>query len=62
MHYNKVVVVAIVGMFAMIVALVAGILTCLAGGSYVGAVQSGGMSFGAAMTLGLMVASALGAL
>jgi hypothetical protein len=55
-------VLAIVALLATIVALVAGILARLAGGSYIEAVQGGGAAFAGCVTLGLMVATTLGAL
>ncbi|GAB3210939.1 hypothetical protein [Nocardia tengchongensis] len=61
MHY-KGFVVAIVALSAIIVALSAGILARIAGGTYVKAVQSGAVSFAGAMTLGLAVVTALGGL
>jgi hypothetical protein len=61
MHYAGFVVV-IVMLSGVIIAQVAGILTRLAGGSYVAAVQSGGMSFAATVTLGILLATTLGAL
>ncbi|WP_327094693.1 hypothetical protein OIE68_31975 [Nocardia vinacea] len=60
--YYKGFVVTIVALCATIVALGAGILVRLDGGTYVKSVQNGAMSFAAAMTLGLLVAGALGAL
>lgn len=60
--HDKGLVVVVVALSSMIVALVAGILTRMGGGTYVGAVQSGGASFGAALTLGILVATAVGAL
>ncbi|SFF52703.1 hypothetical protein SAMN05216251_117150 [Actinacidiphila alni] len=52
----------VVVLSSVIVALIAGILARLGGGTYVGAVQSGGASFGAALTLGILITTALGAL
>ncbi|MEV4177699.1 hypothetical protein [Nonomuraea sp. NPDC049709] len=50
----------VIGLFSIIVALAAGILRSIGGDRVPAAIQGGAVAFAATMTLGLVVANALG--
>jgi hypothetical protein len=58
---NRVLLLSVLVLTSLIVALVAGILRAVNGGRVSQDIQSGAVAFGAAMTLGLLIMTWLGA-